>query len=247
MVYDTRRDAVSIMTVDGARMERIYISNISCRNIKTSAIFIRLGNRNRTYREGAKVNTPHLKDVVFENIQGTRISAEYGCIVAGIKQFPIENVVLRNINLEFEGGGTKDQTLHIVPEEEQAYPNGLIFGKLPTYGFYMRHVKNITLDNIQLRTIRPDDRPAIICDDVHNLNLSGLQAETSSNAQSVVLLKNTRGALIHNNRINNAVQTMIRIIGSETKDITVTGNDFRKAKHSVSLSEEILKDTVVQK
>src|SRR5690606_22814351 len=136
VVYDTRVDAVSIMTVDGARIRRVNISNITVRNIKESAIFIRLGSRLRAYRKGAVSSEPVLKDVIIENIQGTQISAGYGCSVTGLENHPIENVTLRNINLSFEGGGKLADAGNVVEEKEKSYPRGSMLGVLPAYGFY---------------------------------------------------------------------------------------------------------------
>lgn len=51
---------------------------------------------------------PYLKDITIQNIQGSRISSEYGCIIADIDKMPVENVFLSNINLKFEGGGKAD-------------------------------------------------------------------------------------------------------------------------------------------
>jgi polygalacturonase len=245
VVFDTRVDAISIMTVDGARMERIQFSNISCRNIKASAIFIRLGKRLRTYRQEAAHHTPHLKNILFENIQGTRISADRGCIIAGLEDAKVENLVLRNIHLEFEGGGTAEDARRLIPEEEASYPNGKIFGRIPAYGFFIRQVRNLTLDNIQLRTFRPDHRPAIFCDKVENLTLTKLQADASPYAEALVLLKNTQGVLIQGTQLPVPVNTLFRIQGKESKDILLAGNDFRNANNILSLAEEVSNDAAI--
>ncbi|MCC5928783.1 MAG: glycoside hydrolase family 28 protein [Cyclobacteriaceae bacterium] len=229
VVYDTRVDAISIITVDGSQIERINISGITCRNIKGSAIFIRLGNRFRTYRENAEINNPHLKDVIIENIQGTRISEKYGCIIAGIKNIPVENIVLRNINLEFEGGGHAEQSYQDVPQREGAYPNGLIFGDLPAYGFYIRYAKNIILDNIQLRVTNEDERPAIICDEVEQLEIIRLKAEASSNSPELIRLINSKNAIISQSRSASPVPVFLSIYGRNSAEIILQNNPFSNA------------------
>ncbi len=247
VVYDTRRDAVSIMTVDGARMERIQISNISIRNIKTSAIFIRLGSRFRAYREGASINTPHLKDIIIENITGTRISSGYGCIVSGTKDIPVKNILLRNIDLEFEGGGTREQANRKLPEEETAYPNGLIFGELPAYGFFIRHASAITLENIHLRTARNDDRPALVIDNVAGLKLSGLRASASKKADALVRLIDTSKASFFNNIIHIPIPTAFHIEGRKTRDIVLFDNHFPETDQLVKIDDEVPENQVALK
>lgn len=246
VVYDTRIDALSIMTVDGTQMERINFSNITCRNIKGSAIFVRLGNRNRTYREGAKINTQHLKDIIFENIQGTRISEKYGNIIAGLKDIPIENIILRNINLEFEGGKNANQADLKIPENEQKYPNGHIFGELPSYGFYVRHAKNVTLDNVQLRFINDDERPALFCDDVEYLSVKGFKAQSTLNSPELIKLINARNATISESRSMNKVHVFLSIQGKTSSNIIIVNNYMNNVVTTVDLGEGISRNILTE-
>ena len=39
---------------------------------------------------------------------------------------------------------------------------------MPSHGFYVRHVKGIQFDNIEIRTEKPDLRPAFVLDDVED-------------------------------------------------------------------------------
>ncbi|MGB3852659.1 MAG: glycoside hydrolase family 28 protein [Tunicatimonas sp.] len=244
VVYDTRRDAISVMSVDGARIERISISNVSLRNIKGSAIFMRLGNRNRTYRDSAKVNIPHLKDIIVRNVQGTRISAEYGNIVAGIKETPVENVLLENINLTFEGGGKAAESRREIPENEQEYPNGLIFGNLPAYGFYIRHAKNVTLDNVQLRFLQEDERPALIADDVEQLKITGLKASASRQAPELIRFIDINDALITESRARSPVPVFLSMQGDQSASIILHNNWLKNAQRKISFEHDSLKTAI---
>jgi hypothetical protein len=190
-VFDTRGAGLAVLTVDGARIERVSFSNISLRNIKGAAIFMRLGSRERTYRQGAAVKPGVLKDVMFSGIQGTRIS-DLGSGISGIPGLMIENVVLRDINLEFTGGADAEAVTRVVPEKIQSYPGGGMFGHpLPAYGFYVRHARNIVFDNVQLRFAAEDHRPAILCDDVDGVRFTWLRAQTMPGIRATHLV-NTR-------------------------------------------------------
>jgi len=191
VVFDTRCEGLAVLTVDGARIERVSFSNISLRNIKGDAILVRLGARNRTHRKDAEVKKGSLKDVMFSQIQGTRISS-LGNAIAGIPGQNIENVVLRDINFQFTGGGTATDAQRTVPENVAGYPGVKLFGTLPAYGFYVRHAKNIVMENIRLTFEADDHRPAIVCDDVEGLALSGLQARTLPGINPVRLIKTAR-------------------------------------------------------
>lgn len=246
VIYDTRVDALSIMTVDGARIERITVSNITCRNIKGSAIFIRLGSRNRTYRKNAVVHTPQLKDIIFENIQGTGVSSNYGCIIAGLKDIPVENILVSNVNLTFDGGGKAADSFRKIPEEEQSYPNGRIFGVLPTYGFYIRHAENVTLTDVQLGFTNEDERPAIICEDISMLKITGLFAAASLKSPQQIRLINTKDAIISQCYPKDPVSVFLSVQGEDSRGIVLLNNRLKNAQINLVLEQGLANSTVTE-
>ena len=172
VVFDTQYCGIAVITADGAQVKRVNVANISMRNLKGPAVFIRLEERLRPYRKQVPLNSPLLEDIRIENVQGTGISSRYGCSVTGLPGMPVKNVVLKNINLTFDGGGTAADAERVIPELEKSYPSGKMFGTLPAYGFFLRHVENIQMDGVTLRIIETDDRPAIVADDVSNFLLN---------------------------------------------------------------------------
>ncbi len=188
-VFDTRGAGLAVLTVDGARVERVSFSNIALRNIKGAAIVMRLGARNRPYRQDAKATKGSLKDVMFSQIQGTRIG-EVGCAISGIPGQLIENIVLRAIALEFTGGGTAEAAGLAVPEKVSSYPKADMFGdQLPAYGFFVRYAKNVAFENVRLTFAAADHRPAIVCDGVDGLTLTRLRARVAEGVESVRLVE----------------------------------------------------------
>ena len=85
----------------------------------------------------------------------------------------IENVTLSNIRCEFEGGGTSEDARRKIEEKEDAYPECVIFGTLPAYGLYCRHVKGLRLLNVQFAANKPDARPAMVFDDAEDVLVDG--------------------------------------------------------------------------
>jgi len=67
-----------------------------------------------------------------------------------------------------EGGGTRADAAIKPLEMENAYPEPTMFGPMPAYGFYLRHVKGIQVSNVEVRTVKEDARPAFILDDVEH-------------------------------------------------------------------------------
>lgn len=239
VVYDTRAEAIALLTADGANIERVTISNISLRNIKGAAIAIRLGVRNRPYTLNAKINKPLIKDIIIQNVQGTRISTDFGCSITGIPGYSVENVILKNINLEFEGEGTIADSNREIPEHETSYPSGRVFGRIPAYGFFIRHVNNLLLDNVWLRFLKDDHRPAVLCDDVEQLVLKGLKAQGTDLTPELIRLKNTRDVVISQSRPSIQVPVFLSVFGEKSDRIILQNNILRDVKEKYILDKNL--------
>ncbi len=205
-----------------------------------------MGNRNRTYRKNASVNPPQLKDIIIENIQGTGISSNYGCIIAGLKDIPVENILISNVNLAFEGGGKAQDSFRKIPEQEQSYPNGKIFGVLPAYGFYIRHAKNITLSDLHMRFTSEDERPAVFCEDISMLKITGLLAAASLNSPQHIQLINTEDAIISQCYPKDPVPVFLSIKGENSRGIVLLNNRLSNAQINLVLEKSLANTTVTE-
>lgn len=175
---------LALETVDGGYIEDISISNITMRDITTAPIFIRLGKRQRA-PEGtpvAKIRRLNIDNVVVSNAHH-----EYASIIAGLTESPIEDVRLSNIRIHYKGGGTAADAAREIPENEKNYPEPSMFGVTPAYGFYIRHAKGITFDNVKVTYEKPEARPAFFLDDVKDIDLFRIDAQPTS---SFFVLKN---------------------------------------------------------
>ena len=74
-----------------------------------------------------------------------------------------------------------------VPENEKGYPEFTMFEELPSWGFYVRHVKGIQMHNIKLRLQEDDFRPAFVFDRVSDVRLSDISLPENKKAGQVVL------------------------------------------------------------
>ena len=197
VLYGCQRGQVGIALeiVDGGHLDRVSVDNVAIEGVSVP-IFMRLGNRARIFTEGIpKPDVGTFRNVTVSNIVATGVSPT-GCAIAGIPGHPIENVSLSNIQLTFEGGGTLEQASKIIEEKEDKYPCGLMFGPLPAYGFYCRHVKGLSLTNVRLQTTEPDLRHSLVCDDVQNVSIMGFDAQYSTGAAAMIRLTGVDGTLI---------------------------------------------------
>ena len=164
---------LALETVDGGLLEDVSISNITMRDIVTAPIFLRLGSRLRG-PVGTVVGA--LRRVNISNVIVYNADPRDAVILSGIPGHPIEDVTLSNIQIWVRGGGTKAQAAIRPPEREAAYPEPSMFGPTPSCGFYLRHVKGIILENIGLRTLADDQRPALVLDDVAGADLDRVKS-----------------------------------------------------------------------
>lgn len=102
---------------------------------------------------------------------------KYGSIISGIPGHDIEDVTLDNIRIVFQGGGTQEQAAINPAEQEKGYPDPGHMGEMPSYGFFIRHVKGIELRNIDIRYEKEDQRPPFVLIDVKDIDLRNLRAQ----------------------------------------------------------------------
>ncbi|MBM4028087.1 MAG: glycoside hydrolase, partial [Planctomycetes bacterium] len=163
VIYGRQRGlaGIALEIVDGGTLDRVTVSNIAIQGV-TAPIFLRLGNRARTYaKDQPKPPIGKLRNVVLSNIVATD-GSPVGCSITGLPDHPIENVTLSNIRLGFDGGGTRPEASREIPERADAYPESTMFGMLPAYGFFCRHVQGLVLQNVHLQTATPDHRHALV-------------------------------------------------------------------------------------
>lgn len=179
-----RSRGLAIETVDGGNIEDVTISNITMRDITSAPIFIRLGKR-----QSAPEGTPvaKIKRIIIDNIVASGANHEFGSIIAGLAESPIEDVRLSNIRIHYNGGGTKKDAMREPPEKEKNYPEPSMFGIIPAYGFYIRHAKDITFDNVSVSFEKVDFRPAFMLDDVSSAKFYRTNAQLFGGAKMFVL------------------------------------------------------------
>lgn len=175
MVFDHCR-GLALETVDGGLLEDVAINNITMRDILTAPIFLRLGGRMR----GPKgVPIGQLRRVSISNVTVYNADPRYASIISGIPGHDIEDVRLTNIRIYYQGGGTKEQAALVPPERETNYPEPSMFGDLPAYGFFIRHVNGIEMSNVAVSYLKPEFRPAFVIMGTSNARFSNVSAQTA--------------------------------------------------------------------
>jgi polygalacturonase len=165
---------VAIECVDGGWVDGVAIANVRMQRVRTP-IFVRLGNRNG----GGK---GRLRGVMIENVhaEGAILTSS----ITGLPNQTVEDVTLSNIRIDTEEAGRADW-IRPVPEQERSYPEARMFGRLPAYGFYCRHAAGLRFDNVLIRAMALDERPAMHFEDVRGLRLGSVEATKPASGQPV--------------------------------------------------------------
>jgi hypothetical protein len=208
LVFDTYRSAITFAAVDGGIVENIIVDSL--RSINTgNVIFLRIGER-RAGKKG-KMNNISISNVYGE-VPSTKPDAGYNyegpvedmprnispSSIVGMPDALIENVTFKNIEIHYPGGGNPAfakiglDELDKVPELAANYPEFSMFKELPAWGFYIRHAKGITFDNITLTCEKKDYRTAIVLDDVNGATLRYLKVSEPGSRKSPVFSNNSK-------------------------------------------------------
>jgi polygalacturonase len=169
---------LALETVDGGALEDVTISNITMRDVCNSPIFLRLGSRMRG-PEGAAVGS--LRRVMISDIVCSNSASSLASIISGIPGHLIEDVWLRDIYIQHQGGGTRENALLQPSENEKAYPEPTMFGSsMPDHGFFIRHARNIHMNNVEIVHAQEDERPAFVLEDVTGADFFRVRAQRGS-------------------------------------------------------------------
>jgi hypothetical protein len=243
VIRDTGMNGVKIQMAFGAVVRDLVFSNLVMDNV-TGPISIRLagwklgaGNvwavfDDRDWEKG------ELRNILFENIRA-RVpgGGVKSCIsITGTPRTKPREITFSNLDISFPGGGTAEEAARrTVPDLERDYPEYGIFGVLPAYGLYVHHAQGVTLNNVRFHLEGDDLRPAIVCDDVQDIELAGLRADGCRKAESLIRLQDTQGVFITGTRVLQPVGTFLRVEGAGSQRIVLKGNDLDGAAGVLSV------------
>ena len=202
-VKDTFRSAIAIESVDGGVIDDVLIDGITAINTG-NAIFVRLGTR-------AGQHPSQLRNVVIRNLycevpfgrpdidydlRGPEVNEfhnPFPSSITGLPEHRVENVLIEHVEIVAPGRATRGMAyvplsrLSAVPERAEQYPEFSMFGELPAWGFYVRHVNGIRFRDVRLRLKDTDFRPAFVLDDVKDFDFQDVQADGGDNDKNIFI------------------------------------------------------------
>src|ERR1041385_2624708 len=182
-VFDYCR-GLALESVDGALLEDVTIDNITMRDVANCPIFLRLGSR---MRGPAGPAVGQLRRVIISNVVVYNAEPKYASLISGIPGHDIEDVTLNNIRIYYKGGGTKEQAALNPPEKENDYPEPTMYGEIPAYGFFIRHVRGLELNGVSVAYLKDDARAPFIISDAKSIEFRNLKAAHTTGVPSFIL------------------------------------------------------------
>jgi len=136
-------------------LDDVTLSNLTMENVATAFHFaLKPGNT--------------AGKITVSNVKATGVYRAASSVESWAKD-AFGYVTFRNVTIEYQGGGTAEQArMPVKAPGTDARP-------LPAWGFYLRNVDTLRLENVHLECVKPDARPMLIAHTVQRLELDALK------------------------------------------------------------------------
>jgi hypothetical protein len=246
-IRDTKNGGIKLLSVDGAHLQNITISDITMDNVATP-IFVRLGARLKVFREGEKKKEQagFIRNVVIKNVRAraaekAQLMPPSGIFITGIPGHMVGALTLQNIEVELAGGGTREQGRAAIEEKPDTYPEINRFGPvLPAFGLYARHVRGLKVRDVTLKLSATDMRPAIVCQDCEDSEFSRWHLPGATGSESIVRLESTRDAILKGFEVTSDTNIFILVEGKDSGGIQLRNNRLGRVKKAVEFGEGVV-------
>ncbi|HEX4417121.1 MAG TPA: glycosyl hydrolase family 28 protein [Kofleriaceae bacterium] len=138
-----------------------------------AAVFVYLAQDGTTHPVGDVPKLGSITGVSFTDITGSTFawghSPHQGSLITGQiytgTTYPITNLAFTNVAVTFDGGLA---SVPGAPPEATPgqYPESNMFGDLPAWGYYLRHVTGVTFTNVTSSVAATDARQKLVTSDV---------------------------------------------------------------------------------
>ena len=235
VIHDTGLNGIKLQMVHGGSMRDLTFSNIVMNNV-SGPISIRHAGWAPSKTMAVAIDVlddtgwekATLQNILFENIRASvKKKEKWSASITGTPYTSPENIRFKNVDITFAGGGTQEDAKVSVPENMRDYPETYMFGTLPAYGFYVRHVKGITFNDVRFNLASGDKRPAMVCDDVTGLDIQSLKVQADADAAASIRLINSKEVSINNSGLPGDNATFLNVEGTESKNISMNGKQLK--------------------
>jgi hypothetical protein len=126
--------------------------------------------------EDVAISNATMRDIANSPIflrLGSRMRAPEGTSVGALRRINISNFVAYNADPRY------GSIISGIPGHD--------IGVIPAYGFFIRHLKGIEMNDLQVSCMKEDLRPAILVESVQGIEFSNLNAQHAAGVPALVL------------------------------------------------------------
>jgi hypothetical protein len=87
------------------------------------------------------------------------------------------------------------------------------------------------------RYSRAQSRPAVVCDDAHDLDISGLRATAAAAGQPIIALHDVSDIFVYRSKASKDTPTFVQVSGASSTGIVLSGHDLSHAAQPVVLKD----------
>jgi len=235
---------ICVCVQDGEPMTGVSFNNIKITGARTP-IYVRMQTETRFLQKKQTAGTPlpgSMQNISFNNVHAT--GAIFTSSITGIGDLHIKNVTLNDISIQTTEAGQVAWAQQPVKEAEVAYPGPYVFGRLPCYGLYLRHIDGLTMKNVNITSTVEDPRPMITADDVTQATFQNVSGTAADPTQPFLDLRNMKATTITGNRAPAGTGVYAKVSGADTHGVQFQGNDFSQSKSPVMRAVEVPQDGV---
>lgn len=159
-------------SVDQGLMENIYVDGVTINHTHHYPIYITTGCRNRGPKERTDISTG--RNIFIKNVTCLHADSIAGIIITGMPGTPLENISLKNITVQYAGGGKAEYADRDYREQGTNYPEPKFAGFTPSYGVFARHVRGLKLTNLNFSVEKPEGRPMLRFEDTEGVEIKNV-------------------------------------------------------------------------
>jgi hypothetical protein len=236
---------VGFFVKDGGTIESVTVSNLAIENLRDPSLVNPERLRNMSYplfmdierrRDGSPVGS--IRNVTFSNIE---IRSNNGILMQGMRESPIENLVLHNISLRMtqpfdyshrakHSGGSSN------PHDDRI----TLYARQPSY-CTLANLRNVTVDNLQVEAA-PEvfaayPRSALSVFNAQGALLKSVARVPGGDYGPVVELHDAKPSLVTACLAGAGTGTFLKTAGMTEEDVALEANNLRLAKKAVERAE----------
>ena len=188
-MFERCNDGLKIQCCSTGVYENVLIRNVSMRDVHRPIFMTTNSFRLARADHSVRPRMGGIRNVQIDGMTAymSKDSGEYQrncCIISGVPKCAIEEVSLRNIRMVFDGPMEPGAFERVdVPEYlDYSFLYADIFsinGGFPAAGLFLRHVKDLTMENCRLIREDDDPRPMVVGYDLEDVSLRSVRVSGS--------------------------------------------------------------------